>query len=32
MEKIYSKVQPGVLLHLIYRVDEVNGRTNIAPE
>ena len=31
MEKIYSKVKPGILLHLIYRLDEVNGRTNIVP-
>jgi hypothetical protein len=32
MEKIFSKVTPGVLLHLVYRLDEVNGRTNISPE
>ena len=32
MEKIFSKVQPGTLLHLIYRQSEVEGRTNIAPE
>lgn len=31
MEKIYSKLQPDVLLHLIYRLDDVKGRTNIAP-
>lgn len=32
MEKIYSKIEPDKLLHLVYRLDEVNGRTNIAPE
>ncbi len=32
MEKIYSKVKPGVLLHLVYRLDEVSGRTNISPD
>jgi hypothetical protein len=32
MEKIYSKIEPGVLLHLIYRLSEVEGRTNIAPD
>lgn len=31
MEKIYSKVQPGTLLHLINRVDEIEGRTDVAP-
>lgn len=31
MEKIYSKVQPGVLLHLINRLNEVQGRTDVAP-
>lgn len=32
MEKIYSKVEPGKLLHLVYRLNEIEGRTNIAPE
>jgi hypothetical protein len=32
MEKIFSKVQPDKLLHLIYRFAEIKGRTNIAPE
>lgn len=32
MEKIYSKVDPKVLLHLINRLDEIDGRTDIAPE
>lgn len=31
MEKIYSKVEPGLLLHLINRLDEIEGRTDIAP-
>jgi hypothetical protein len=32
MEKIYSKIKPSVLLHLVYRLNEVDGRTNIAPD
>jgi hypothetical protein len=32
MEKIYSKVQPDTLLHIVYRLDEINGRTNISPD
>ena len=32
MIKIYSKNKPDTLLHLIYRLSEVKGRTNIAPE
>lgn len=32
MEKIYSNVEPGILLHLVYRLTEISGRTNIAPE
>ena len=32
MEKIYSKINPNVLLHLVYRLDEIDGRTNISPE
>lgn len=31
MQMIYSKVQPGVLLHLINRFDEIEGRTDVAP-
>lgn len=31
MEKIYSKVQPDVLLHLINRLDEIEGRNDVAP-
>lgn len=32
MEKIYSKTEPGILLHIVYRFDEINGRTNISPD
>jgi hypothetical protein len=32
MEKIYSKIQPKTLLHIIHRLDEINGRTNISPD
>jgi len=32
MEKIYSKIQPHTLLHIVYRLDEVEGRTNISPD
>jgi hypothetical protein len=31
MEKIYSKIKPSLLLHLINRLNEVEGRTDIAP-
>ena len=32
MIKIYSKIEPDTLLHLVSRLDEINGRTNIAPD
>lgn len=32
MEKIYSKLEPNKLLHIIYRLEEINGRTNISPD
>ena len=32
METIYSKINPKILLHIIYRVSEVDGRTNIVPD
>jgi hypothetical protein len=32
MEKIYSKIKPDTLLHIVYRFGEINGRTNIAPD
>ena len=31
MEQIYSNVNPGVLLHLINRLEDINGRTDICP-
>ena len=32
MQKIYSKVKSNTLLHIIYRFDEIAGRTNVAPD
>ena len=32
MEKIYSKTNPSTLLHIVHRLGEVNGRTNIVPD
>jgi cupin fold WbuC family metalloprotein len=32
MEKIYSKVKEGKLLHIINRLDEINGRSEVVPE
>ena len=32
MEKIYSKVDPSKLLHIINRLDEIEGRTEVVPE
>ncbi|NQV77192.1 MAG: hypothetical protein HQ490_02420 [Lutibacter sp.] len=31
MEKIYSKIDPTKLLHLINRLNEIDGRTDVAP-
>jgi hypothetical protein len=31
MEKIYSKVKPNILLHLINRLNEIEGRHDVAP-
>ena len=31
MEKVYSKIQPDKLLHIINRLDDIKGRTNIVP-
>ena len=31
MKKITSKVEPGKLLHIINRFDEIEGRTDVAP-
>ena len=32
MEKIYSKIKPNKLLHIINRLSDINGRTEIVPE
>jgi hypothetical protein len=32
MEKIYSKVETDKLLHVINRLDDINGRTEVIPE
>lgn len=32
MKKIYSKVNPEKLLHIINRMDEITERTNVAPD
>ena len=32
MELIYSKRKPEKLLHIINRMDDINGRTDVAPE
>ena len=31
MEKFYSKTTPNLLLHLVNRLSEIKGRTDIAP-
>jgi cupin fold WbuC family metalloprotein len=32
MEQIYSNVEPGLLLHLVNRLADINGRTDISPD
>jgi len=32
MEKIYSKIEPSKLLHVINRVSEIEGRTNVVED
>jgi len=32
MEKIYSEIEPGRLLHIIARISEADGRKEIVPE
>jgi cupin fold WbuC family metalloprotein len=32
MQKIYSKINPDILLHIVHRLDEIEGRTNVVPE
>ena len=31
MDSIYSNIEKGTLLHLVYRCDEIKGRTDISP-
>ena len=31
MEKIYSKIKPHKLLHIVNRLSDINGRTDIVP-
>ena len=32
MEKIYSKIEPNKLLHIVNRLSEIEGRNDIVPE
>jgi len=32
MEKIYSKIEKDKLLHIINRLDDINGRDDVVPE
>ena len=32
MKKIYSNIEENTLLHIIYRLDDITDRTNIAPD
>ena len=32
MVKIYSKIEPNKLLHIINRLSEIEGRTEVIPE
>jgi len=32
MEKIYSKVEPNKLLHIINRLEEIEGRCDVVPQ
>jgi cupin fold WbuC family metalloprotein len=32
MKQIYSEINPGKLLHLVHRMIEITGRTEVAPE
>lgn len=32
MEKIYSKIEPKKLLHIINRLSDINNRTDVVPE
>jgi cupin fold WbuC family metalloprotein len=32
MQKIFSKIEKNLLLHIVYRLEDVKGRTNIVPD
>jgi len=32
MEKIFSRIEPDKLLHIVYQFNEIDGRTNISPD
>jgi len=32
MEKIYSKIKPDMLLHIVNRLNEIEGRNDVVPE
>lgn len=32
MKKIYSRVQDGLLLHIINKLDDIDGRTDVIPD
>lgn len=32
MKQIYSRANPGKLLHLVHQFDDIQGRTEVAPE
>ena len=32
MEKIYSKLEPDKLLHIVYRLEDFSERNNIVPD
>lgn len=32
MTKIYSKIEPNLLLHIVNRLSDIQGRTEIIPE
>lgn len=32
MHYIYSRVDPDKLLHMVHRIDEIQARTNVAPD
>ena len=32
MEKVYSKIEPHKLLHIINRLSDINNRTDVIPD